>query len=57
MKSNGNDFKAVEFMRSERKRLTEKYQHDRNAFLKGLDRATQDFLKQRKKKRPHTAAA
>ena len=44
------DFKAVEFMRSARKRMTEKYQKDRTAFLSELEQTTNDFLKLRKKK-------
>ena len=51
MKNNTQEFHAVEFMRTTRKYLTEKYQHDRNSFLKELDRTTQDFINSRKKRK------
>lgn len=50
MKKNEKEFKAVDFMRSARKRLTEKYLEDRTAFFKELEAATDDFIKSRKKK-------
>jgi len=55
MKSKKQDFKAVEFMRTARKLLTEKYQQDRVAFLNELQEATNIFLKLRKKKSAHVA--
>lgn len=50
MKIKKNDFKAVEFMRSARKRLTEKYQKDRKTFLADLEKATLEFKAKRKLK-------
>ena len=44
-----DNFKAVDFMRSARKRLTELYQKDREEFLNELSDATNDFFELRKK--------
>lgn len=43
-------FKAVEFMREQRDRLSGLYQNDRDGFLAELDKAKQDFLVRRRKK-------
>ena len=49
-RQNDTNFKSVEFMRSARQRLTEKYQQNREAFLKEIEQATEEFLKVRKNK-------
>ena len=50
MKNDKKEFKAVEFMRAQRDRLTALYHKDKDEFMKELDRSHQNFLKLRKKK-------
>jgi hypothetical protein len=49
MKSKQEEFKAVEFMRKQRTKLSRKYRENRKEFLKELDQAMNAFLKPQKK--------
>ena len=42
-------FKAVEFMREAREKVSEQYREDRSGFKKDLHKATADFMALRKK--------
>ena len=50
MKDKKSDFKAVEFMREQRDRLSKLYNKDKKAFFHELEQSTKDFLKMREKK-------
>ena len=43
-------FKAVEFMRKVRKKMTEKYLNNREEYFAELDKISKRFLEERKKK-------
>jgi hypothetical protein len=43
-----SDFKAVEFMREVREKLSEQYKEDPDGFKKDLAKATEDFMALRK---------
>ncbi len=49
-KNKNSEFKAVEFMREQRDRLTKLYQSDKEKFYKELEQSREKFLRKRGRK-------
>ena len=55
MKTNKQEFHAVEFMREQRDKLSDLYLKDKKKYFENLEKATKEFEKSRGKKVPHAA--